>query len=99
MLAEYHVCLGVEVVFFAGSVLSLVFLLQGINVVFEILVAYPLLHHQKLWGKRHGLYWLRSSLLEKQGTCKSLSFQKPLNPLHVLPFSNTGSSPLSLLSS
>ncbi|KAK7337450.1 hypothetical protein VNO77_18026 [Canavalia gladiata] len=37
----------------------------------------------------HGLYWLRSSLLEKQGTCKSLSFQKPLNPLHVLPFSNT----------
>ncbi|KAH1079489.1 hypothetical protein GYH30_054172 [Glycine max] len=38
-------------------------------------------------------YWLRSSLLEKQGTCKSLGSQMPLNPLHVLPFSNTGFSP------
>ncbi|KAK7284641.1 hypothetical protein RJT34_19391 [Clitoria ternatea] len=43
-------------------------------------------------------YWLRSSLLEKQGTCKFLGSQMPLNPLHALPFSNTGSSSFSLLS-
>ena len=50
------------------------------------------------------LHWVCSSLLEKQGTCRFASlfplFSSLLPPpptgLHVLPFSNMGSSPLSI---
>jgi len=42
------------------------------------------------------VHWVRSSLLEKQGTCKCAILDSPKRHgtnLHVLPFSNTTSSP------
>lgn len=47
------------------------------------------------------VHWVRSSLLEKQGTCKCAILGSPKRHwinLHVLPFSNTISSPSSPLS-